>query len=129
MNWHMPDIDRSANVWLSEYGWRVIRPEHFNLGIQTDIGAGTVILCQQGVEIGDKAQIGPNCSILSISTICGKQGKVTIGKDARVGANSVILPGVTIGEKSIIGAGSVVTTNVPAGEVWYGTPARFRRTL
>ena len=29
----------------------------------------------------------------------------------------------------MIGAGSVVTKDVPAGEVWYGNPARFIRRI
>lgn len=125
----MPEIDRTARIWESEYGWKVIRPDQFILGRQTDIGSNTVLLCQQGVEVQDKAQIGPNCSILSISTIDGKQGKVTICCNARVGANTVVMPGVTIGENAIVGAGSVVTTNVPCNQVWYGSPARFQRML
>jgi UDP-2-acetamido-3-amino-2,3-dideoxy-glucuronate N-acetyltransferase len=45
-----------------------------------------------------------------------------------VGANATILGGVTIGEGAVIGAGSVVTKDVPAGETWYGNPARRNRT-
>ncbi len=126
-HWTMPNIDRNAHQWTSPYKWTVVRPEHLDLGRETDIGAHTVLLCQQGIEIQDKAQIGPNCTILSISTIDGKQGKVTIKKNARVGANSVIMPGVTIGENAVVGACSFVSTNVPANEVWHGSPARFRR--
>ena len=130
MNWQTPNIDRNTSTWVSPWGWKVIRPAHFMLGNNTDIGSGTVILAHQGVEIQDNAQIGPNCSILSISTIEGKQGRVVIGKGARVGANTVIMPGVTVGDGAIVGAGSVLTTNVPPGEVWHNdNPARFRRKV
>jgi len=47
-----------------------------------------------------------------------------IKKGAAIGMGSVILPAVTVGECALIGAGSVVTKNVPAGERWYGNPAR-----
>lgn len=49
----------------------------------------------------------------------------TIKKYARIGAGSIILPGVVIGENALVGAGSLVTKDIPAGEVWYGSPAKF----
>lgn len=45
---------------------------------------------------------------------------------AKIGANSVILPGVEIGEHAVVGAGSVVTKDVPAGAVVFGNPAKAR---
>lgn len=57
-----------------------------------------------------------------------KIGKITIGNDVFVGANSVILPNVHIGNRVIIGAGSVVTKDVPDGVVAAGNPARAIRT-
>lgn len=125
--WETPEIPRDKSVWISPYDWKVIRPENLQLGRFTDIGSFTVLLCQQGIEIEDKVQIGPSCVVMSISTIDGKQGKVTIKKNARVGANSVVMPGVTIGENAVVGACSFVSTNIPANQVWYGQPAVFRR--
>ena len=37
--------------------------------------------------------------------------------------------GVTIGENAMIGVGSVVTHDIPAGELWYGNPARFVKRM
>lgn len=51
--------------------------------------------------------------------------KVIIGKNAWVGANSVILPGVTIGDNSVIGAGSTIIRDVPAYSVAAGNPAKI----
>lgn len=48
-----------------------------------------------------------------------------IEKDAIIGANSTILPGVRIGENSIVGAGSVVTKDVDDHAVVCGNPAKF----
>jgi UDP-2-acetamido-3-amino-2,3-dideoxy-glucuronate N-acetyltransferase len=50
-----------------------------------------------------------------------------LGSRSRFGANVTIMPGVTIGENSEIGACSQVRSDVPAGEVWYGSPAKFYR--
>ena len=53
----------------------------------------------------------------------------TVKKGASIGAGSSILCGLTIGEDAVIGMGSVVTNDVPAGEVWWGNPARFIRKV
>lgn len=58
-----------------------------------------------------------------------KVGKVQIGNNVFVGANTTILPGISIGDHAIIGAGSVVTKSVPGHEVWAGNPARKICTL
>jgi acetyltransferase-like isoleucine patch superfamily enzyme len=54
---------------------------------------------------------------------------VTIGRDARVGANVTILPGVRIGERALIGAGAVVTKDVAPGAVVVGTAAKTVKTI
>ncbi len=54
---------------------------------------------------------------------------VTIGADAWIGANSIILRGVTVGTGGIVGAGSVVTKDVPAYTIVAGNPARPIREL
>ena len=41
----------------------------------------------------------------------------------------MILKGVTIGKEAVIGAGSVVSCDVPDGEIWAGNPARFVRRI
>jgi non-ribosomal peptide synthetase-like protein len=50
--------------------------------------------------------------------------KLEIGRGARVGARSVLMPGAEIGPGAEVEPGSVVSTRVPAGERWAGTPAR-----
>ena len=46
-----------------------------------------------------------------------------IMKNAKIGANVTILPGITINENSLIGAGSVVTKDVPKNVIFAGNPA------
>lgn len=58
-----------------------------------------------------------------------KFGRVTIRKNAYVGANSTILCGVEIGEGAIVGAHSLVTQDVPAGMVAFGSPATVRYSV
>lgn len=82
------------------------------------------------IEIGDNVTIAPRVHILchdaSTKQFFGytKIGRVTIGNNVFIGAESVVLPGVTIGNNVIIGANSTVTDNIPDNMVVAGTPAK-----
>lgn len=125
-NWKKPEIKHGK---LTKYNWVVYRPEGLKLGKFTDIGAFTAIFAHNGVEIGDGAQIGGGCLIYSISTISmdGREigGKVVIGKDAQIGAQSTIMPGVSIGEGALVAAHSFVNKDVPAHAIVAGVPAKI----
>ncbi len=54
---------------------------------------------------------------------------VRIGRNCRIGAGALILPGVTIGDNTVIGAGSVVTQDIPANVVAVGNPCRVMREI
>lgn len=87
------------------------------------------------IEIGDNVTMAPRVHILchdaSTKGFLGytKIGRVTIGNNVFIGAESVVLPGVTIGSNVIIGANSTVTHDVPNGVVVAGSPARVICTL
>lgn len=51
-------------------------------------------------------------------------GGATVARFARIGAGSVILPGVHVGRNSLVGAGSLVAEDVPDDTVVGGHPAR-----
>ena len=53
-----------------------------------------------------------------------KIGRVRIGNNVFIGANTTILPGVTIGDNVIIGANGVVTKDIPENSVAIGNPCR-----
>lgn len=38
---------------------------------------------------------------------------VRIGKNCRLGAGVIVMPGITIGDNAVIGAGSIVTKDIP----------------
>ena len=71
------------------------------------------------IEIGDNVTLAPRVHILchdaSTKQFLGytKIGRVTIGDNVFVGADTVVLPGVTIGNNVVIGANSTVTHDVP----------------
>ena len=87
------------------------------------------------IEIGDNVTLAPRVHILchdaSTKTFLNytKIGRVTIGNNVFIGAESVVLPGVTIGSNVIVGANSTVTHDVPEGSVVAGSPARVICTL
>jgi acetyltransferase-like isoleucine patch superfamily enzyme len=51
-------------------------------------------------------------------------GKLTIGNDVYIGANSTLMPDITIGDGAIIGAGSVVTKSIEPYGIYVGVPAK-----
>ena len=85
-----------------------------------------------GSVIEDYVFIGPHVCLTNdkypnLLQADWKESPVRIRYGARIGAGSVILPGVTVGREAIVGAGSVVTKNVPAKAKVYGNPARIVR--
>lgn len=87
------------------------------------------------IAIGDNVTMAPRVHILchdaSTKTFLNytKIGRVTIGDNVFIGAESVVLPGVTIGSNVIIGANSTVTHDIPENSVAVGSPARVISTL
>jgi len=54
---------------------------------------------------------------------------VTINDGAWIGADVLVLKGVTVGKEAVVGAGSIVTKDVPAEQVWAGNPAHFIKNV
>lgn len=87
------------------------------------------------IEIGDNVTMAPRVHILchdastKLFLNYTKVGRVTIGNNVFIGAESVILPGVTIGNNVIIGANSTVTHDIPDNVVAVGSPAKVICTL
>ena len=52
-----------------------------------------------------------------------------VRRQARIGANATMLPGVEIGAGALVGAGAVVVHDVPAGQVVVGNPARVVKAV
>ena len=119
--WTKPTYDENG---MTQWYWRVIGIENFILGERVEIGSFTIIDAKEGITIEDNVKIGWSCSIFSVSTIDNKNGKIILKKGCKIGANSVIMPGIIVGENATIGANSLVNKSIPANEVWVGTPAR-----
>ena len=122
--WTKPEIEHGK---LTKWNWMVNYPESFVMGERVDIGAFCFIMAKFGVVIESDVQLGSGVKIFSQSTIDGKQGPVMIHARAKIGANSIIMPGVTIGADATVGACSFVNKDVPAGVVAWGQPVRVKR--
>lgn len=87
------------------------------------------------IDIGNNVTLAPRVHILchdaSTKRYLGvtKIGRVKIGNNVFIGADSVVLPGVTIGNNVIIGANSTVTHDIPDNTVVAGCPTREICTL
>lgn len=119
----------------------VIRPPMFLiLADKVKIGKNVVIMnnfqCMSagGLTIDDDTRISLNCTIATNNHDFYERDIITckpvhIKRNAWLGVNVTILPGVTIGENAIVGAGSVVTKDVPDNAIVVGNPAKVIKYL
>lgn len=137
-------IPESTNVWQ----FCVILPkakigDNCNICshcmIENNVHIGNNVTIKNGVQlwdgmsIEDDVFIGANVTFTNDKYPRSKQAfellSITIKKGASIGAGCSVIGGITIGEGAMIGTGSVVTKDVPAGELWFGNPAKFIRKI
>lgn len=56
-------------------------------------------------------------------------GRIKIGRQCLIGADTIIMLGVEMGDNCVLGAGSILTTSMPPGSVYAGVPAKFICTI
>ncbi len=56
-------------------------------------------------------------------------GRIKIGKQCLIGADTIIMPGIEMQDNCVLGAGSILTTSMPKGSVFAGVPAKFICTI
>ena len=81
-----------------------------------------------GVVIGETAVIGDDCTLYHGVTLGGtswKKGKrhPTLGNGVVIGAGAKVLGPITVGDNARIGSNSVVVKDVPCGATMVGIPA------
>lgn len=118
--------------------------EHCSIGDGVSIGTLSVVehhvIIEDGVRLHSQtfvpefcalkkgAWIGPNVVLTNAkyprtSSTKEELEGVIVEEDARIGANSTVLPGVNIGRNSLVGAGSVVVSDTVQQGIYYGNPA------
>lgn len=121
-SWHRPKFNKQG---MTKWHWKCQYSKALKLAKNTDIGAFTYINAKHGVTIEEDVQIGAHCAIYSESTIDDKKGPIFIGRGAKIGTHSTIMPGVTVGKYSLVGAYSFVKSNIPENSIAMGVPAKI----
>lgn len=118
---------------------RILTPFICDFGNRVKFGKGVfinhsaILSASGGIEFEDGVMVAPGVRIATINHDMNRRhtiytyGKVTIKKNAWVGMNVTICPGVTIGKYAVIAAGAVVTKDVPDYAVVGGVPAKVIR--
>ncbi|HET9651091.1 MAG TPA: serine O-acetyltransferase [Usitatibacter sp.] len=116
--------------WLARFMSHITR---FLTGIEihpgATIGRRVFIDHGMGVVIGETAEIGDDCTLYHGVTLGGvswNKGKrhPTLGRGVVVGAGAKILGPFTVGDDAKVGSNSVVVKPVPPGATVVGIPAR-----
>ncbi len=102
-------------------GAHVARHAVVGLGVTLDI------FFPQDITIEDDATVGFDTTILAHEFLRHewRRGPVRICRDAVVGANCTLLPGVVVGEGAVVSAMSLVNRDVPPGAFVGGVPIKF----
>lgn len=120
---------------------RILTPFQCDFGNQVKFGKNVfinhsaILSASGGIEFEDGVQCAPGLRIATINHDFNQRhsiytyGKVTIKRNAWIGMNVTITPGVTIGEYAVIGAGAVVTKDIPAYGIAVGAPAKVIKML
>ena len=118
---------------------RILTPFICDFGNRVTFGKGVfinhsvILSASGGIEFEDGVMVAPGVRIATINHDMNQRhtkytyGKVTIKKNAWIGMNVTICPGVTVGRYAVVGAGAVVTKDVPDYAVVGGVPARVLR--
>ena len=111
-----------------------------------DVSLGTHAVLEYGNRLGSRVRVHTACflenALIEDDVVLGPHvvftddphpacpryrdcvGGAKVRRQASLGANVTVLPGVEIGERAVIGAGSVVAKDVPPDVVVAGNPAK-----
>ncbi|PSB17472.1 serine acetyltransferase [filamentous cyanobacterium CCP2] len=132
--WRMqlePRLLRAPFSVLYRMLYRKVRNTYgIDLPYSTKVGRRVVIEHQGAIVIHGDSVIGDDSIIRQGVTLGNRYldrpfDAPKLGKRVNVGAGAKILGGVTIGDDAIIGANAVVLKDVPAGHTAVGIPAKI----
>lgn len=127
-NQQLKDV-RILTPFICDFGNRV------KFGKNVFINHSAILSASGGIEFEDGVMLAPGVRIATINHDYNERhtkytyGKATIKRNAWIGMNVTICPGVTIGEYAVVAAGAVVTKDVPDYAVAGGVPAKVIKYL
>ncbi|MFG6148035.1 acyltransferase [Halobacillus sp. B23F22_1] len=115
---YTPFLQVKNGMYRRFLGMKVGDQTAFALMVMVDI------MFPEKISVGRNSVIGYNTTILAHEYLIREYrlGKVEIGSEVLIGANSTILPGVKIGDGAVISAGTLVHKDVPPGTFVGGNP-------
>lgn len=120
----------------------IFAPFYTNFGRFIQIGKNVFInhacsfLDMGGITIEDEVLIGPKVNLITENHPLNPADRksliskpILIKRNAWIGANASILPGVTIGENAVVAAGAVVSRDVADNSIVGGVPAKLIKQI
>lgn len=121
---------------------RVLPPFYTDFGKNIVIGGGVLINAHchfqnhGGIAIGDGCRTGHDVMLVTLNheLTSGDHGiaypaPIVLRKNAWVGVNATILPGVIVGGNAVIVAGATVVKDVPSNVIIGGVLAKFTKSI
>jgi serine O-acetyltransferase len=131
-SWRMgikPRLLRAPLSVLYRVMYRRIRNHYgIELPYSVELGRRVIFEHQHGIVIHGRVKLGDGCVIRQGVTIGNRTldkplDAPMLGKNVNVGAGAKVLGDITIGDDAVIGANAVVMQDVPAGALAVGVPA------
>ena len=122
---------RGISKFISKVFLKLCREKrNIELGADNNIGPGLYLGHSYGITISTGAIIGRNCNIHKGATIGrenrGKrEGCPSIGNEVYIGINAVVVGKITIGDDVLIAANSFVNCDVPSHSIVIGNPCQI----
>jgi serine O-acetyltransferase len=127
----------SHRMWKWRWHWLARMSSHLGrwlTGVEihpgATIGRRFFIDHGMGVVIGETAEIGDDCTLYHGVTLGGtswqkEKRHPTLGRNVVIGAGAKVLGPITLGDNARVGSNSVVVKDVPPGATVVGIPGRI----
>ncbi len=125
---------RESNVIGNNVSIGTLSVVEHHVKIEDNVRIHTQAFIPEFSILKNKCWIGPNVVLTNALFPTSNLVKETlkgpiINENARIGANSTILPGIVIGKNSLVGAGAVVTKDIDENVIVVGNPAKVIKKI